>query len=358
MGTGSRRRPSPPAPSQPLCSRSSWPRLPSAPAASQGGIFQQLQPLAVGKRKPGRCVGKDAIFVYSTSLKKNQNRKAPWLSLLTSNRVALNHSGAGAVAREAKDGAVPREYQTPKGSSLSRGGVASPSSPPQAVWAGRSRGEAAFLQTVPRRTRSQVGAEPLPLCPGELKPHLTACVYPFIFRLPAGKRLRQLRHHLSTLSGASRAPAGRGGRGGWRAQRRLSPEHPLPTPRGARQLPPHRLLAHHAGYFHPDVFCHHRPGDPLLHHLHALERCRGRRRCGPASALQSKHRPAAAWSVSLRAFWKSINPLRAPSCPGGAVPGGPPAARGGRVWGEGGRWGGRGESGEVTSPCPDVGRSR
>lgn len=43
-----------------------------------------------------------------------------------------------------------------------------------------------------------------------------------------------------------------------------------------RQPPPRRLPAHHAGYFHPDVFRHRRPGDPLLHHLHALERCRGK----------------------------------------------------------------------------------
>ncbi|KAG6938443.1 hypothetical protein G0U57_006532 [Chelydra serpentina] len=27
---------------------------------------------------------------------------------------------------------------------------------------------------------------------------------------------------------------------------------------------------HHAGYFHLNVFCHHWPGDPLLHHLPAL----------------------------------------------------------------------------------------
>ncbi|XP_026720403.1 uncharacterized protein LOC113489088 [Athene cunicularia] len=137
----------------------------------------------------------------------------------------------------------------------------------------------------------------------------------------------------------SRARPGRGGRtqrpsrGGWRAE-----EHPLSTPRGARQPPPHRLLARHAGYFHPDVFCHHRPGDPLLHHLHALEPCRGR--CGSASASPSKRRPATAWATSLGAFWNSINPRQGTGCPR--------RSEGRRGGGPGGRrrdmgWPGRGD---------------
>lgn len=30
---------------------------------------------------------------------------------------------------------------------------------------------------------------------------------------------------------------------------------------------------HDAGYFHPDVLCHHRPGHPVLHYLSALVAC-------------------------------------------------------------------------------------
>lgn len=30
---------------------------------------------------------------------------------------------------------------------------------------------------------------------------------------------------------------------------------------------------HNAGYFHPDVLCHHRPGHSVLHYLSALVAC-------------------------------------------------------------------------------------
>lgn len=68
---------------------------------------------------------------------------------------------------------------------------------------------------------------------------------------------------------------------------------------------------------------------------------------------------AAAWSISLRAFWKSVNPLRATDCPTrraercwvGAGADGGTLSRGGRV----GRrremgWRGRGRRGDVLLP--------
>lgn len=57
-------------------------------------------------------------------------------------------------------------------------------------------------------------------------------------------------------------------------------EHPLSLQWEAPLLSP-PAPHHHAGYLHPDVFCHHRPGDSLLHHLHAVERRWGQ--CGSAS---------------------------------------------------------------------------
>jgi len=79
-----------------------------------------------------------------------------------------------------------------------------------------------------------------------LKPHLTACAYPFIFRLPAGKQLRQRRHHLRTLSRASRAPAARGGRGGRAAragEQSGSSQPSTPFPRRGEPRSPSSSLA-------------------------------------------------------------------------------------------------------------------
>ncbi|XP_052641815.1 uncharacterized protein LOC128141259 [Harpia harpyja] len=227
--------------------------------------------------------------------------------------------GNGGVALKAKDAAAPQEYQTLKGWALSQlqtGSRITISTPRNwaAVWVGRSRGKATLPQadgasrepcsTLLRPCEAEASSDRLCLSlyfpPACCKAALSA---------PASSLHPEQSEPCSGWEGRTQ----RLSRRGWRAKRRLSAEHPLSTPWGGRQPLPHQLLAHHAGYFHPDVFCHHRPGDPLLHHLHALERCWGR--CGSASASQSKHRPAAAWSVSLGAFWKSVNPLRATGCP-------------------------------------------
>ncbi|XP_053855862.1 uncharacterized protein LOC128819649 [Vidua macroura] len=94
-----------------------------------------------------------------------------------------------------------------------------------------------------------------------------------------------------------------------------SPAAPAPPP------PP--SLPHHAGHFHPDVFRHHRPGGPVLHHLHALK-SRRRGRCGSAAASPAERRPASARCASLGAFWNSVNPCE-PGAEHGAVtePAGP-----------------------------------
>lgn len=218
---------------------------------------------------------------------------------------------------KAKDAAVPQEYQTPKGESSERsrlinialqcpklifavfpvgwalsqlqtGGCITLSAPINwvAVWVGKSRGKATLPQadSASREPHSQLWAERALLRPCEAEaPSDRRCLS--LYFLPACWKAAPSAPASSLHPEQSEPCSG----GGWRAKRRLSAERPLSTPRGARQLLPHRLLAHHAGYFHPDVFCHHRPGDPLLHHLHALERCWGR--CGSASALQSKHHP-------------------------------------------------------------------
>ncbi|XP_050841473.1 collagen alpha-2(I) chain-like [Serinus canaria] len=246
--------------------------------------------------------------------------------------------------REENEAAVPGRAKGGAGhpSSTSRGGFrdgvgAHPRGFRGALWEGRSRD-----RTTPAGTDGpgpQGWAEP-----------------GFIPRSPAGKRLHQLRHRLCILSGA-----GRGGRGGGSAQQpcpepRALPgaPQPLPEPRalpGAPQpLPEPRSpcpaasssLPHHAGHFHPDVFRHHRPGGPVLHHLHAL-RSRRRPRCGSAAASPAERRPASARCASLGAFWNSVN-LCEPGAEHGAVtePAGP-----------GPGMGGHGRGSEGLSRCRD-----
>lgn len=106
-----------------------------------------------------------------------------------------------------------------------------------------------------------------------LQPHLTARVRPFLIRPGCRRAAWAARRHLHPERGRGR-----------RAAAAAVPSIPLLLrPAGSpRQPPPRRLPAHHAGYFHPDVLRHRRPGDPLLHHLHALERCWGRGGSAPA----------------------------------------------------------------------------
>lgn len=68
--------------------------------------------------------------------------------------------------------------------------------------------------------------------------------------------------------GKDGAVEGRGSHFSPRAATSVVTAHVCPESRG---FPSQGL--HNAGYFHPDVLCHHRPGHSVLHYLSALGAC-------------------------------------------------------------------------------------
>lgn len=114
------------------------------------------------------------------------------------------------------------------------------------------------------------------------------------FYLPAGCGDR---HRLSELRGSASPPraAGPWGCGAVRLRGRGTRGGDVGDGSGDAAEPRPPLAPRHAGYFHPDVLRHHRPGDPVLHHLHAVGDAAG-------DAAQSRAR--------CRSFWNSVAPSR------------------------------------------------